>query len=238
MDWLSWGSSFNNSINPPYDGQSMVHWYNNYYDGENNRWAWYKDEPPTPGTTGYPTTQCTIIINVHDQFGAPIANVPIYRYNWNIYEDSTDVNGVFTTSWLPGRYKLKIKHPQTGFVVRDQQYWVEPNQTVTFNVMIDMTSTEDEVAPAIIKGLQAYPNPFYCSASGYVSFTYDGDTKLSRDSYLRVYDTKGRFIQKIEMNSKGTASWQPAADTASGPYLARLISGNRILDTTTLTIVK
>lgn len=237
LEGFSWGDSFNNSINPPLPGQSMVQGYNNYYD-EFQHWAWYKSQSPTPGCTGGIDID-TVIVVVTNQFGEPVPKVPIYDYNEFAYSDSTDFDGKFTTTMLAGRYKLKVLHPESNIVVHDQLYWLEPNQTTTIPIQINLTANEDNTAPVMPKtGLKAYPSPFNIKTADAVSFQYNGSSKLRGESVIRIYDIKGRYISSVSMSAKGTASWKPNRDIGSGIYFARLISGNRILDTATISIIK
>jgi len=237
--YFSWGDNISayyiNSLAP---GESIVQ--------KHTFWGFmpFKDSPPTPGSSPYqPVARHIITITVADQFGNPLNNVSLYQSLsanglFPPVTEYTDINGAYADTVYAGKCHVKVWHPQTNEEIFSQYYWLTPNGSTHIPITIQMTANADEVAPVIEKGLHAYPNPFNSDASGSVSFTYNGNAKLSRDSYLRIYDTKGRFIQQIEMNSKGTASWQPSPETASGLYLARLISGKRIVDTATFSIIK
>jgi hypothetical protein len=235
-DWhnLHWGSGFSNDINPPLPGQSIAVFYDSYY--------YCKDEPPTPGANAYdPVARDTLKVVVTDENGNPVPNVqintvigfPVVQYHY------TDGSGVYIDTLYASRLHMEVRHPVTNEVVLSQYFWLEPNQTTEIPIQITMTGNDDEVIPTpAIKGLKAYPVPFNASRSGFISFSYDGNARLVKDSYIRLYDAKGRFVTQIPVSPKGVTNWTPPADTASGMYIARLISGNRFVDTVSFSIIK
>jgi hypothetical protein len=239
-DKVKWGEDFSNDINAPLPGQSLVKIQNPFpviYP-----FYWCKEQPPTPGDYMYNSiARDTLVILVTNQDGIPLPNIPLYNMYTSPFSPLgyTNSSGIFVDTLWAGKLPLKVVNPETNAIIYENTYWLEPNHTTFLPIEISYTQNNEQITPVVISiGLHAYPNPFNSTASGSVSFTYDGETKLSRDSYLRIYNTKGRFITKIDMNSKGMTSWTPASETASGLYLARLISGNRIVDTTTFTILK
>jgi hypothetical protein len=237
---LKWGNSPDHDINPPLPGQSMALVLTHDLDYFSYL-EWVKEEPPTPGTNAYQAfSRDTLRVVVTNQLGQPVPNAPIYPYLQAQHPIAyTDANGVFCDTLLAGRYNLIVKHPTTNAVVMDSTFWLEPNQTTTIPVQITVTANDDQIAPMVPKtGLTAYPSPCNLAKNTTVSFEYKGDAKLIKKGMVKIYDTKGRFVCQQLMSSKGTASWMPDRSISSGMYFARLISGNRIMDTTTITIMK
>ncbi len=236
---LKWGDSFVNDINPLLPGQSFVHWRHYYFDGDVR--YWYKDEPPTPGLyPNEPIARDTVKVIITNQNGVPLPNINLYSYTlYNVPFGCTDNSGTYIDTLMAGKFALIVRHPLTSEIVHNQKYWLEPNQTTTIPIIIDYVANDDNVVPHLVyKGLHAYPTPFNSSKADFITFKYEGETKLCRETHIRLYDTKGRFIQQIQMSNKGLTTWKPSADIGSGHYFARLISGNRILDTITFTIIK
>lgn len=230
--YYRWGNCPYSRISSISPGQSAVRVHTS--DG----FVLAKDEPPTPGASPYsPIARDTLIIMVTNQFGEPMSGVPVLLYNL-YYTNYTDINGIFTVTTWASRCGIIVRHPQTNEIVYQQSHILEPNETTVIPVTISITANEDELIPVPIKGLHVYPSPFNHNTADAITFKYDGETKLSRDTYFRLYDTKGRFILQIPMDIKGMASWKPASDIASGLYFARLISGNRIVDSTPISIIK
>lgn len=230
--WYRWGNCTYSEISAIAPGQSAARVHT--MDGH----VLAKDEPPTPGTHAYDPVACdTLIIMVTDQFGGPVSGAPVWiSLAW--VTQSTDENGIFSILLPATCCYVNVRHPQTNEVVYEQSRFLEPHQTTVIPVTISMTANAEEVIPVVKTGLRGYPNPFNSMASDRIGFSYAGDAKLGRESCIRIYDAKGRFLQQIRMSSKGAASWQPPADIGSGHYLARLISNNRIVDTTAITINK
>jgi len=242
MEYLSWGNGFNNTINPPLPGQSLVQSWNYHHLPESNPYTWYKEEPLTPGLADQwvplINARDTLFITITDQDNNPVADLPLYWRETELPYGYTDNYGMYADTVLAGRWKIIIKHPLTDEIIFNNQYWLEPNQTTTISIQVNITANSDEIAPAIVqKGLQAYPSPFNSRNADAITFKYDGEAKLIGDTYIKLYDTKGRFILQIPMSAKGMASWKPSSEIGSGMYFARLISKNRIIDTTTLTII-
>jgi hypothetical protein len=202
-----------------------------------------KDTPPTPTTNPYQATaKSTMTIHVTNQFGEPIPNVQIFSLFSRDYVNMyfyTDAGGVFADTMYAGRNLVKVYHPETDEEIYNQEFFMEPYQHYDVNVQINMTANGDDTNPhPILRGLKAYPVPFNASRAGFISFSYNGNSRLVKDSNIRLYDTKGRFITEIPVSTKGVTNWTPPADMASGMYIARLISGNRFLDTTSFSIIK
>jgi hypothetical protein len=236
-DYLKWGNSFsNNSINPPLPGQSIA----KYFEWRDSDWGLYlekyitKDAPPTPGTLAYlPVARSVVKVRVIDLNSKPVP----YVMCDNVYDDSlsfTDINGEFILVRHPGKYRLVLQHPITNETAFDQYYWLEPNDTLTVSIQIDMPAYPYDK----IKGLHAYPMPFNFTQSDKITFRYYGQAEIKGDSYIKLYDIKGRYITKIPMGAKGFTDWVPPSGIVSGTYLAQMVSGNRILDTTTISIIK
>ncbi len=243
IEGLSWGNSFSNTINPPLSGQSLVQFWDFHPLSMDYHYTWYKDEPPTPnlavqwGLTM--NARDTLCITITDQNNNPVINLPIYWRDNELPYGYTNSSGVFADTVLAGRWQILLKNPLNSNIVFNQSYWLEPNECTDINIQISITGNSGETTPAVVpKGLKAYPSPFNQQTADAITFKYEGETKLSRDTYIRLYDTKGRFIQQIQMSNKGTTTWKPSAEIGSGHYFARLISGNRILDTTTISIIK
>jgi len=237
---IQWGEDFNtHNINAPNPGQSLVfcHTFNGY--------EVFKEEPPTPGSHPYTAlARDTLRVIVTDQYGNPISGAPVFlsinMRPWvpNSYR-VTDADGVLADTLYAGKCLVRVKHPQTNTIIFEQTYWLEPNQTTTIPIQISMTGVNDNTAPALsATELKAYPSPFNLSKHEMITFQYDSKTKLLSKSYIKIYDAKGRFVCQIPMSDKVTASWKPDKDISSGMYFARLISGNRIVDTTTFIVIK
>jgi hypothetical protein len=243
LNEVSWGNDFSNDCNPPLVGQSLV---NYVYGSSGSFWLgyWCKDAPPTPETSPYcPVSLATLEVMVTDENHNPLPDIVINRA---YIEDSylypictTDSSGIATVNMIARDYRFVVEHPVTYMIVYNQSFWLEPNDTTHIDVTINMTThSEETYNPVMVKALKAHPVPFNASLSGFISFSYDGETKLVKESYIRLYDTKGRFITQIPVSPKGVTKWTPPEDMASGMYIARLISGNRFVDTVFLSIIK
>jgi len=233
LDSLSWGEGEFVNTHPPLPGQSMARYRNNWDSVWYYHLSWVKDEPPTPGTNCYrPVARSVLKVKVTDQNNDPVPYVFIdYFPNSGL----TDAKGELSVSILPQRTWLYVKHPITNADVLYENYWVEPNDTLIVPIQITMPSPYPYTA---IKGFHVYPSPFNINKDVRINFVYYGKQKLGYGGYVKLYDTKGRFIKQIGFSYKGTACWRPSSDMHSGMYLARVINGNRIIDTTTFIIIK
>jgi hypothetical protein len=239
LDGVSWGySQF--EIRPPLPGQSLVKSHPDYL----TLWdiGWFKDGPPTPGTSPYyPIARDTLIIFVASADGTPLQNFPIYLTDIDYICGYTNSAGIFVDTLKAGYLPIRLKHPGNNTVLYNQYFWLEPNETTFIPIEIDNSPTEnsEEVVPASVdKGLIAYPSPVNIKKADALPFKYNGKSKLSHDSYIKLFDIKGRHICQITMTAKGIAYWKPNRDIGTGIYLARLISGNLVLDTKSITMIK
>jgi hypothetical protein len=235
--YISWGDDFGYSAQAPQPGESLVlcHTFFGYTP--------VKDNPPTPGTNPFQAlARDTLRVVVTDQSGNPLPDVPVYCSNpgngFPPYTNYTDANGVFADTVYAGKTFIRVTHPQSNVPVSEQYYWLEPNAATVIPITIYTTAPADEVLPVARPGLKAYPVPFNKQTAEAITFRYEGVIKLQKGSYIRLYDMKGRFVTQIGMSAKGEAHWQPDTGISSGTYFARLISGNRIMDTATLTVTK
>ncbi len=239
MDGVSWGYG-QYEIRPPLPGQSLVKAHPDYFTAMDI--GWFKDEPPTPGLYPYNTVaRDTIVILVTNTDGIPLQHFPLYLSDVYYICGYTNSSGIFVDTLKAGRLPVRLKHPDNNTVLYNQCFWLEPNETTFIPIEIDYQPTlnnDENVPPITEKGLRAYPTPCNLKTAKYLTFAFDGNTKLNINSHLKIYDTKGRYICRIPMSAKGTACWKPSRDISSGIYFARLINGNRILDTIPLTIVK
>jgi hypothetical protein len=243
LNEVSWGSDFSNDCNPPFVGQSLV---NYVYHLSGTFWLsyWCKDAPPTPGTSPYcPVSLATLEVMVTDENHNPLPGVVINRAH---IEDSylypictTDSTGMASVNMIATDYRFVVEHPLTYMIVYNQSFWMEPNDTTHIDVIINMTThSEDEHYQVMVKGLKAYPVPFNASRSGFITFAYDGEQRLVKDSSIRLYDSKGRFVKELPFPAKGTTTWTPPRDIASGMYIAKLIMDNKFIDTKAFSIIK
>lgn len=246
-DYLKWGNDSSANIAPPLAGQSLVHsveWIENYWDA----WTmpgdigfleqWVKDEHPTPGTSAYTAvSRSNIKVIVKDQNNNPVQYVPIRDKFSGKYSIYTDSQGIFTDTSTAGKYHLTMKHPQTDEVTINACYWLEPNQTkeIPISIYID---PDTPVIP-IPDNLKAFPSPFNIQKTyaHQMYFQYSGTVKLAGSSYIKVYDIKGRYICKVPMAGSGIWRWDMNDSLKSGVYFARLISGNRVIKTTSFTVI-
>jgi hypothetical protein len=241
IDEVSWGDSLLHDIYPPEPGQSVVQSTNNLWEPEGSPFSWYIGEMSTPGT---PNTIAisTITVHVTDQNNIPVTNLPLYYTSYSpppvIPIGYTDDNGFFSINKSAGKYRIVVRHPETNDVIYNNTFWLYPDETTELDVQLTLTGNTDEVQPFIKTGLHAYPVPYSQNTSTTITFVYDGEKHLDRESNIRLYDTKGRFVTQIPFVIKGTTNWTPPPWLASGEYLARLISGNRFVDTASLSIIK
>jgi hypothetical protein len=102
-----------------------------------------------------------------------------------------------------------------------------------------MTGNSEQITPVTAAtGLCAYPSPFNLSSKHYLTLYYQGKTKLTKQNIIKIYNLKGQYLTQIQMPSSGKVNWNPPAELSSGWYLLRLISGNRILSSTSLQVIK
>lgn len=236
LDRLIWGNGHSVDINPPQPGQSMAHtvkWSENDYTHE--LWPYFKwviDEPPTPGTHCFqPVARSLLKVKITDQNNDPVPYALLYYYSTS--ENSlTYENGEYIAPIFPGRFDLVITHPIYAEWVLNKIYVVEPFDTLLIPLQIIMP---ENYPYDNLKKLRAFPTPLNVKKDYAVTFRYFGEIKDY--SYIKVYDIKGRFIGKVTWGSKGFAHWIPQPDDASGFYIARLISGNKVLDTIKFSII-
>ncbi len=247
FDSLKWGNSSGANITPPMPGQSLVHniaWIENTWSA----WTmpgdvlfedtWVKDSPPTPGTQCFEAVaRSNIKVIVTDQNNDPVPFVPIlhkYSGKYNLYTDS---QGIYTDVSTAGKYHLSLKHPVTGEIIHDQYYWLEPNQTKEIPISVNIEPGTP--IPPIPDNLRAFPSPFNIQKTynRTMYFQYSGAAKLANNSYIKVYDIKGRYVSKIPMTGNGISRWNIREELKSGMYFARLISGSRVIKTTTFTVI-
>ncbi len=231
---LKWGNSFSCYINSIEPGQSIAY---NYADYE---LTLCKEEPPTPGSNAYQVNARTVVtVVVTDQNNNPVPGVPIMNNSTGLYSNFTDSNGIFMDIVPAKCYNLNVIHPLTEETIYQNQFWLDTNAELIIPIRINYTANEDNTAPVLPKkGLLAFPTPFNFISNETISFQYDGSSKPHGQSIIKLYDTKGRYVCQIPISAKGIASWKPDRNIGSGIYFARLISGNRILDTATITIIK
>ncbi len=239
IDIVKWGTDFINYLSPLQPGQSIVHYI--AYDPGGAMTGWCKDAPPTPGTSpNAAVARDTIKIIITDQFGNPVPEIPIfYSDDYFAPKGHTDASGTYTEVRFADRFHCVVRYPHTYVLIQNQTYWLEPNQNLTIPIQINVTANEDNTAPFLPKaGLKAYPSPFNSICNETISFQYDGSTKLHGQSIIKLYDTKGRYVCQIPMSVTGLTSWKPDSNIGSGIYFARLINGNRVLDTKSITLIK
>jgi hypothetical protein len=240
VEALKWGNGTGVNLRPLQANQSFVQYWQ--HDPEGVWTRWYKDAPPTPGTSpNNPIARDTLRIVARNQHGHPIPNLPIYRHpnsSWGLY-GYTDTNGVFVDTLYAGYYYFVIRNPETNEIVFQHGFYLEPNVTTTIPITISLTGNDDNYIP-VETGMQfrAYPTPFNRKENNAITFEYKGYSKLISNSYIRLYDNKGRFITQIDMPRVGKTIWEPGSSISSGMYFARMISGNHILDTTSLILLK
>jgi hypothetical protein len=237
LEQVSWGNDLTHSVIAPAQGRSIIHGYTNMPTPEGYPYAWYIGDHPTPGEYNIVATH-NFSVHITYQDGSPIAALPLYYNTYVPPFAYTDENGFYTHTYSAGRWRLIVRQPVTDEIFYNQMFWLNPDGTTDVYIQLPLTDNEDEVLPLIQNGLKAYPVPFSTSRSGFISFNYNGNTRLVKDSYIRLYDTKGRFVTQIPYFIKGATNWTPPAGMASGMYLARLISGNRFVDTTSFSIIK
>jgi len=234
---LKWGSDFSNDVNAPLPGQSMARgwvWYANYF--ESVAWlVWAKDEPPTPGANAYFLTARSFLkVKVIDQDNNPVSYVSVFHIN-SPPNAVTDKNGDYSAEILPGKVSVVLYNPITYAEAFRQTYWVEPYDTLEVTSQITMP---ESYPYSTYLGLHAFPMPFSFSQGNRINFRYYGEYDVTKSSYIKLYDIKGRYIDKIDFGFSGEFFWYPPQDVATGVYIAQFINGNRILDTITFTIIK
>jgi hypothetical protein len=240
VEGLKWGNGTGVVLRPLQANQSFVQYWQ--HDPEGVWTRWYKDAPPTPGTSpNNPIARDTLRIVVRNQHGNPIPNLPVYQVpysSWGLY-GYTDTSGVFVDTLYAGYHYFVIRSPETNEIVFQHGFYLEPNVTTTIPVTITMTDNNDDYIPVEPDMLfRAYPTPFNRKENNAITFEYRGNPKLRTNSSIRLYDNKGRFITKIDMPRAGKTIWEPDSNLSTGMYFARLISGNHILDTTALILLK
>ncbi len=247
-EYLKWGNSFTADINPPLPGQSMAR----YIKLEENLWSphylffgssflvmrWVKEAQPTPGINSYEQVSRAVIkVTITDQNDRPVKYAPIYNYKGGMYNIFADKDGVYTDTLLTGKFHLKIKSPENNEVLFDQYYWLEPGQTMEIPVNVNTGSgTQHYKAP---NSLLAFPTPFDMKHTQAKSlcFRYVGLEKMNSSSHIKVYDIKGRFVCKVPISQYGFSQWSIDRQLRAGIYFARLINKNRVINTTTFTII-
>ncbi len=239
MTFVKWGNDFTCDINPLSSVQSYVFCYKNF------NYTPFKENPPTPGTSPYHVlSRDTLKVFITDQNGNPVPNARVFSslshdlwlgFNYSL----SDNNGAFIDTVYAGKCEIKVWNPQTDDLIYDQYYFLEPNVSTTMQVQINMTGNSDHIIPPVTRErLKVFPSPYNVNHSDAVLFAYDGKIKPGKGNYIKIYDAKGRYVSSVPISAKGTASWKPDNRIVSGIYFARLISENRILDTTTISILK
>lgn len=239
VDRVTWGNDFECDVNAIQPGQSIAH--ASYeadidYWGEMTDYTWTKDEPPTPGTNPYsPIARSVLKVRITSQDNEPISNVRCYSSPLE-YTGFTDSNGEYTCEVLPGKVWVSAVHPLTGNPVLAQNYyWVEPYDTLNVLIAIDMPMN---FSYEVYRGFQVFPNPSNNKQTERISFRYYGDKEITYPSYVRLYDVKGRFVQSIHVYNSGFGYWVLPDDVVSGVYIAKLIIGNKYIDTIKFSIEK
>jgi len=225
---IRWSDNIENHYNlkPLQSGQSYA-WLDYH--------TWVKDAPPTPGTNLFqPVKRSVVKIRVTDQDNHPVPYVNQYDMQMYAYL-GTDLNGEIWDAVYAGRYYLLMLHPITNAIICNQDYWVEPFDTLLVPIQIDMPS---EYPYTDYRGLRAYPSPLNLKDHNYIQFRYYGKVDTKNQCYIKIYNAKGRYITREYISGKGFSHWHPPADIASGIYIAQMISGNKIMDAVTFTILK
>jgi hypothetical protein len=235
LDRLIWGNDPFSDTNPPQPGQSMAHsvkWTEYNYE----MWPYFKwviDEPPTPGTNCFnPVARSLLKVKITDLNNDPVPYALLFFYS--VTDNClTDENGELNEPIFPGRFDISIQHPIYAESVLNQIYMVEPYDTLSIPLQITMPGSYPYDN---LKKLRAYPVPYNRRKAYFLTFKYYGEIK--KDSYIKLYDIKGRFISKIPFDTNGFINWHPDEAIGSGMYFARMINGNKIVDTATITIIK
>jgi hypothetical protein len=238
IDRLRWGDGLENDISSLLPGQSIarsITWHETYW-GPSPVDLWVKDAPPTPDSCFFePVARSVVKVKVVDQQNNPVPYVNCYNEVDYQVSSVTDARGEYTETLLPGKLRLTIKNPITNEYVYEQYHWLEPNETKTIQVQIELPA---QFPYSEYKGLHVFPAPFNPLKADRINFRYYGKTNISSGSFIKLYDTKGRFVEKVHIPPNGIASWKPTSDIPSGMYLARIVKGNRIIDTKTFVVVK
>lgn len=235
MDWLVWGNDITHDyITPLQPGQSWVQNSEQTALGESIRWC--KDAVPTPMQYPYASqSRAWVELTFINQDGLPIPGVYCYS-GINGYTDSL---GVAADSVFTGREYIDYIFPGTNNFIYAGSYWLEPDQVLPLTIQINYTGNEDHITPPSLKtSLLAYPSPANLNKDQVINIRYNGKEKLNRRSELKIYNIKGEYVTSLGMPSDGNLRWSPDQNISSGKYILRLISGNRIIGSTYLTIFR
>jgi hypothetical protein len=232
-DEVHWGPSFENDLCSLFGTQCAVQVLVTGWDS--SYWMWAKDISPTAGYDHYPSVGSTIDVACFDFSGAPVSDVPIY-YNTLLFPHSStladghDVIGEYST-----KTRIMVKHPQTNETVCDTTFFAEPGQTYPINVYFYHVANEDPYTPVARGNFSIYPTVIHTSDSQSLHMKYDA--KLNADTWVELYDIKGRFLAKQAYQEGGT-DWSLPENLSSGVYFLRLNSNKQNLGNQKLIILK
>jgi hypothetical protein len=237
MDWesISWGSSTASNVSLLATGQS---WVCQMVHGDMGSWShWCKEEIATPNAYPY-TSRSRAWLNLRfiDASGNPYSQVEYYATNLMGVTDST---GVVADSILTGHLQIIYRIPSHEHYTYLPPVFLEPDQVYDCTVNFSGQDNQDtNLHPQRTCLLKIYPSPYLKCSGEATKIEYIGKLRLTPRSIVKIYNSKGQFIESIAMPENGKVQWQPKQGLSTGVYLLRVVSENRIVATSYLTVIK
>jgi hypothetical protein len=228
---LEWGDSLI-YMSPLKQEESYV-----WCRANNHVFTWAKDTHPTPGTNLYQTSALSYLkVVATDQNNDPVPFVAVYHNNAPSQTAFTNEKGEVVIPVLAGTRYLSINHPLEGYSVFEDYIRNEPEDTLTISIKVEMPV---QYPYNRLRGLRVFPNPYDLNVHTHISFQFFGKNPFGEQKHIRIYDIKGRFINEYSWWYWSKEKWwNPPSDLPAGKYMAKLISGNKMLGSAIFTVIK
>lgn len=230
---VHWGPSLDNDISSLAEGECGMNTYWTYQSGpdENTITIWSKELQTYLDSEMYPVARCNLDVFCQDFSGAPVEGIPVWLDDQIL--GNTDDTGHYTAQGICRKNLIKVYHPQGG-VVLDTLFFAEPNQSYSFNVLIDHVAIDDSSVPTPTGFISLYPSVLRSSDNRRIHL--DFSAKVPANTEARLFDLKGRLLA-VSDYPEGGLDWE-LPFLASGVYFIQLQSDLHKLGSSKLIVLK
>ncbi len=202
---FSWGNPPGTDVGPVLPGQSINWLPVVYYENYEVIWMAVKNAEPYY-LNGYGDFKGNFQGYLKDQYNDPVADAEIRYVNPYIMWPNSGYTPLITGSDGFFQKDIYARNYKLSAVIKDDveypiDYWLimEPNTTITMEVMVDITTGIAEVERIYHVTLNNYPNPF--SEQTTIELKIDETTHFN-DGYLNITQLNGANVAIIPL-SKG-----------------------------------